>query len=182
WRRMKALRARPNAAHQAIQRLEQKVPRLTLITQNVDDLHERAGSSTAHHLHGTFSRPYCSACRAPYSFPEQAPEETAEGRRIEPPRCAACGAYVRPGVVWFGEGLPPGEWAIAEDAAHDCDVFMCVGTSSVVYPAASLIELAVEAGATTVQVNPYGTHWDERVSYDFRAPAGVVLPALVDLV
>jgi NAD-dependent deacetylase len=59
---------------------------------------------------------------------------------------------------------------------------MCVGTSSVVYPAASLIEFAVAGGATTVQVNPYGTHWDERVSYDFRAPAGLVLPALVDLV
>jgi NAD-dependent deacetylase len=182
WRRMQALRALPNAGHQAIRGLEEKVSRLTLVTQNVDDLHERAGSSTVHHLHGTFSRPYCSACHEAYVFPDGLPDEPEEGRRLDPPRCAFCGANVRPGVVWFGEGLPQDEWAIAEDAAHDCDVFACVGTSSVVYPAASLIELAVEAGAVTIQINPSGTHWDQRVTYDFRAAAGVVLPALVDRV
>jgi NAD-dependent deacetylase len=182
WRRMKALSALPNAGHLAIRRLEEKISRLTLVTQNVDDLHERAGSSTVHHLHGTFSRPYCSACDEAYVFPPGLPEEPEEGRRVDPPHCAACGARVRPGVVWFGENLPQDEWAIAEDAAHDCDVFACVGTSSVVYPAASLIELAVQAGAVTIQVNPAGTHWDQRVTYDFRGPAGVVLPALVDRV
>jgi NAD-dependent deacetylase len=179
WRRMKVSRALPNPAHQAIHSLETKVPRLTLVTQNVDDLHERAGSTQAHHLHGTLAHPYCSSCHDPYVFPSGMPDEPEDGRRVDPPPCAACGSRVRPGVVWFGEGLPQHEWAIAEAAAEDCDVFFCVGTSSVVYPAASLIERAVDAGAVTIQVNPGGTAWDERVSYDFRAPAGALLPSLV---
>jgi len=179
WRRMKVLRALPNAGHQAIQSLETKVPRLTLVTQNVDDLHERAGSTHVYHLHGTLAHAYCCACHEPYAFPAQLPDEPEEGRRVDPPSCATCGARVRPGVVWFGEGLPQREWTIAEHAAKDCDVFLCVGTSSVVYPAASLIEIAVDAGAVTIQVNPGGTAWDQRVSFDFRAPAGAVLPILV---
>jgi NAD-dependent deacetylase len=182
WRRMKVLRAQPNPAHRAIHALEDKVPRLTLVTQNVDDLHERAGSTQVHHLHGTLAGPYCSACREPHAFGFGVPEEPEEGRRVDPPLCASCGACVRPGVVWFGEGLPQDEWAVAERAAEDCDVFFCVGTSSVVYPAASLIELAVEAGATTIQVNPGGSAWDRRVSYDFRAAAGAVLPNLIAIV
>jgi len=179
WRRMKALRALPNPAHEAIRSLQEKVRRLTLVTQNVDDLHERAGSSPVHHLHGTLAHPYCSRCGAPYSFPPEIPEEPEEGRRVAPPPCAECAAHVRPGVVWFGESLPEREWDIAERAAQDCDVFLCVGTSSVVYPAASLIEHAAANGAVTIQVNPNSTSWDDRVSHDFRGPAGVVLPALV---
>lgn len=179
WRRMSALRAAPNAAHRAIQSLQGKVARLSLVTQNVDDLHERAGSSNVQHLHGTLAHPYCIACREPFTFPPGIPEEPAEGRRVEPPRCGLCGARIRPGVVWFGEALPQREWELAERAAKDCDVFACVGTSAVVYPAASLIALAAASGAVTIQVNQGGTDWDARVAYDFRGPAGVVLPALV---
>jgi NAD-dependent deacetylase len=176
---MKALEAVPNAAHQAIASLQEKVALMTLVTQNVDDLHERAGSSNVQHLHGTLAHPYCTACREPFSFPRGVPEEPPEGRRLDPPRCAFCGARIRPGVVWFGEALPQREWELAERAAEDCDVFACVGTSSIVYPAASLIERAVARGAVTIQINPGGTNWDTRVSYNFRGPAGVVLPAFV---
>jgi NAD-dependent deacetylase len=182
WRRMQVLRALPNAGHRALRSLEHKVRKLTLVTQNVDDLHERAGSENVVHLHGRLGNPYCMTCGEPYAYPPGIPDEPEEGRRLDPPRCSRCGAPVRPGVVWFGESLPEREWAIAEAAAVDCDVFACVGTSSVVYPAASLIERAVAGGAVTVQVNPAGTDWDQRVSYDFRAPAGTVLPALVEAV
>jgi NAD-dependent deacetylase len=179
WRRMKALQAIPNAAHRAIQSLQEKVAQMTLVTQNVDDLHERAGSPNVQHLHGTLANPYCVACQEPYTVPPGVPEEPSEGRRVDPPRCAFCGARIRPGVVWFGEALPQREWELAARAAEDCDVFVCVGTSSIVYPAASLIERAAARGAVTVQVNPGGTDWDTRVSYDLRGPAGVVLPALL---
>jgi NAD-dependent deacetylase len=179
WRRMKALQALPNAAHRAIQSLQEKVARMTLVTQNVDDLHERAGSLNVQHLHGTLAHPYCTACREPFTFPPGVPEEPPEGRRADPPRCALCGDRIRPGVVWFGEALPRREWELAERAAEDCDVFACVGTSSVVYPAASLIERAAGRGAVTIQVNPGGTDWDSRVSFDLRGPAGIALPSLV---
>jgi NAD-dependent deacetylase len=173
------LQAVPNAAHRAIRGLQEKVARMSLITQNVDDLHERAGSSNVQHLHGTLAHPYCAACREPFIFPPGVPEEPPEGRRVDPPRCALCGAPIRPGVVWFGETLPQREWELAERAAEDCDIFVCVGTSSVVYPAASLIERAAARGAVTIQINSNGTDWDTRVSYDLRGPAGVVLPDLV---
>ena len=180
WRRMQVLRALPNAGHSAIASLEKKARRLTLVTQNVDDLHERAGSLNVDHLHGTLSHPYCVACRNPFTFPPGVPEEPEEGRRVEPPLCPLCGGYIRPGVVWFGETLPKAQWALAEQAAAACDVFICVGTSSVVYPAASLIQHAAAAGAITIQVNPNSTSWDARVSYDLRGPAGIVLPALIE--
>ncbi len=179
WRRMKALRATPNAGHVAIRDLQQKAPRLTLVTQNVDDLHERAGSFNVVHLHGRLSNPFCEACRQPFTPAPGIPEEPDSGRRLDPPRCAACGSRIRPGVVWFGESLPQHEWSIAQEAAESCDVFFCVGTSAVVYPAASLIEHAAARGVTTVQVNPGGSSWDEHVSYNFRCPAGALLPELV---
>jgi NAD-dependent deacetylase len=179
WRRMKALRAAPNAAHTAIRDLQHKAPRLTLVTQNVDDLHERAGSPNVVHLHGRLSWPYCEDCRQPFTPALGIPDEPEQGRRLDPPRCTACGSRVRPGVVWFGESLSQSEWNIAERAADRCDAFFCVGTSAVVYPAASLIERAAARGVTTVQVNPGGSSWDEHVSYNFRCTAGAMLPELV---
>jgi NAD-dependent deacetylase len=179
WRRMKMLRAIPNPAHEAIRALEDMTPRLTLVTQNVDDLHERAGSRVVHHLHGTLTHPFCVACKRLFSLPPGIPDEPENGRRVEPPRCGDCNARIRPGVVWFGESLPQHEWDIAEQAALDCDVFLCVGTSAIVYPAASLIPLAAKSGAVTVQINPAATDADARVSYQLRGLAGVVLPTLL---
>jgi NAD-dependent deacetylase len=179
WRRAAVLAAQPNAGHRAIADLAARVPQLTLITQNVDDLHERAGSRGALHLHGRLSHPFCAACRQTHVLPGGMPDLPPGGARLEPPRCAACGARIRPGVVWFGESLPEREWRGACDAAGRCDVFLCCGTSSVVQPAASLIDRAIAAGATTVQVNPNATDYDGAVTVAIRGPAGVVLPSIV---
>ena len=179
WRRAAVGRAEPNAAHRAIAQLASRVPELTLVTQNVDDLHERAGSPTVLHLHGRIARPYCENCRRPHAFSDTSTSR-GEGRRIEPPRCAACGARIRPGVVWYGESLPVEEWQAAQDAARRADLFFCVGTSAIVQPAASLTDLAIDAGAVTVQVNPNATGIEERVSFALRGPAGSVLAALLE--
>lgn len=179
WRRMLVLRAEPNPAHQAIAAMAEHIPQFTLITQNVDDLHERAGSKQTLHVHGELARPYCEACRKHYVLPTEIPQLPPGGMRIEPPRCASCGARVRPGVVWFGESLPELEWAAAVEAATYCDVFLSVGTSSVVQPAASLTQMAIRAGAVTVQVNPNETALDASVTFAVRGQAGIILPELV---
>lgn len=179
WRRATVLGAMPNAAHRAIAAMEKRVPHFTLVTQNVDDLHERAGSSNPLHLHGQLSRPHCEACRQSYVPAKGIPDVPRGGARIEPPRCAACGANVRPGVVWFGESLPVPEWRSACEAAQHCDLFFCCGTSSVVQPAASLTDMAIRAGATTVQVNPSATGYDGSVTVTIQGPAGTVLPSIV---
>lgn len=183
WRRKAVARAQPNAAHRAIAQLARIVPALTLITQNVDDLHERAGSPSVLHLHGRIAAPYCEACRRPHAVPEdpEDPEAGGEGRPIEPPRCSACGARIRPGVVWFGESLPDETWQAARTAALHADVFFCIGSSSLVQPAASLTDLAMRAGAMTVQVNPNATGVEEWVTYSLRGAAGTVLPLLLEL-
>ncbi|MCC7464187.1 MAG: NAD-dependent deacylase [Gammaproteobacteria bacterium] len=179
WRRACVRRAEPNPAHRAIVRLGACVPRLTLVTQNVDDLHERAGSAGVIHLHGELAQACCERCRAPHAAAAPNADLPEGGRRIEPPRCRGCGGRVRPAVVWFGEALPRRLWEAALAAARDCDLFFCIGTSAVVQPAASLIGMARHAGATTVQVNPHPTAADREMSHALRGMAGVVLPQLV---
>jgi NAD-dependent deacetylase len=179
WRRAALLAAEPNAGHRAIAAMAEHVPQLTLVTQNVDDLHERAGSRGAVHLHGELSKPYCQACGRPYVFPAGTPDIPPAGVRIDPPRCAACGAKVRPGVVWFGESLPDAPWQAALESAGHCDLLLCCGTSALVYPAASLAQVASDAGATTVQINPNQTPLDALVTLAIRGPCGTVLPQLV---
>ncbi len=179
WRRAAVLAAQPNAGHQAIVAIAGHVPQLTLVTQNVDDLHERAGSQGALHLHGELAKAYCQACRKSYTFPSGIPDVPPGGARIEPPRCVACGSRIRPGVVWFGESLPELTWLAAVEAAKVCDVLLCVGTSLLVYPAASLVKVAIARGATTVLVNPNPTDLDSSVTAAMQGPAGVVLPRLV---
>ena len=178
WRRAAVQNAKPNPAHHAIATLANHVPQFALVTQNVDDLHERAGSRDVVHLHGELCRPHCENCRRPYAIPEIPPQSSQAGR-INPPRCEFCGAKIRPGVVWFGERLPEQQWLAARDAAKHCDVFLCVGTSSLVQPAASLTDIAVNAGATTIQVNPNPTGADGSMTFTLRGPAGTVLPQLV---
>jgi len=180
WRRAVVHRAQPNPAHLALARLAGRVPRLTLVTQNVDDLHERAGNAGVLHLHGQLARPYCEQCLAPFQLPDPDPDAPEGGRRIEPPRCGACGGRVRPGVVWFGESLPQGPWRAAVEAARQCEVFFCIGTSALVQPAASLIDLARQSGAVTVQVNPNPTETDRTVTHLLRGKAGEIMPLLVE--
>ncbi|MCF8978002.1 NAD-dependent protein deacylase [Pseudomonas syringae] len=157
WRRQKVGQAKPNGAHLAIAELAKHVPKLTVVTQNVDDLHERAGSLDVIHLHGSLHAPRCIDCGLPYTLPITSEALLEGGSRIEPPRCSACSAcsgYVRPGVVWFGEMLPEDAWSAGLAAADDCDVFLSIGTSGIVYPAAELPLRALGHGATVVHINP----------------------------
>ena len=179
WRRMQALRAEPNAAHLAIAALQQLVPSLTVVTQNVDDLHERAGSRGVLHLHGSLQSPRCFVCGRPHGLLPGIPDEPEGGRRLDAPRCIHCGGAVRPGVVWFGEELPAPELKQALAAAGDCDLLFAIGTSGMVQPAATLPALARRAGATVVQINTMCTDLDGGCSYLLVGPAGAVMPGLL---
>ncbi len=179
WRRMQVLRAQPNPAHMAIAELARHVPRLTVVTQNVDDLHERAGSTEVLHLHGSLHAPRCFACGRSYIFPPGTPDEPEGGRRLGPPSCQHCGGPVRPGVVWFGEGLPQQVLDAAFAAARACDLLFAIGTSGLVHPAARIPWLAKQAGAKVVQVNPTATALDDDCSWSLRGAAGAVMPKLL---
>jgi NAD-dependent deacetylase len=179
WRRARVMRAAPNPAHAAIARLARHVPALSLVTQNVDDLHERAGSTSVVHLHGRLMAPRCAACGAPWRYPPGMPDEPEDGRRVSPPDCPRCAGPIRPGVVWFGEPLPPEAWQQAVAAAASCDLFITVGTSALVYPAAQLPQLAAEQGARVLQVNPQPTALDTCSDWNLPGAAGQVLPAVV---
>ena len=177
WYRMRreaALAAEPNAAHLALARLESLVPGFTLITQNVDGLHRRAGSRQVVELHGDITRVRCS--REGTSAERWA--EPPEGG--EPPRCERCGAYLRPDVVWFGETLPEEALRHAWAALDECEVFLSVGTSNLVEPAASLPWLAAARGATVIVIN---TSMEGQRSgagiHHLSGPAGRVLPELI---
>ena len=170
WRRKLVAEARPNPGHLAISRMQELVPDLTLVTQNVDDLHQRAGSREVIELHGNIRRTKCSV----------------EGMEVEeyddtesPPVCPSCGAALRPDVVWFGEMLPPAALESASDASRKSDVFLSVGTSSLVYPAAALPYEALENGATLVEINPDETPLASYADHALRGPAGDVLPRLI---
>ncbi|RMW02346.1 hypothetical protein ALP03_200204 [Pseudomonas amygdali pv. tabaci] len=154
WRRHKVLQAQPNGAHLAIAELAKHVSKLTVVTQNVDDLHERAGSQGVIHLHGSLHSPRCIDCGQACTLPFTADALPEDGSRIEPPQWSACHGHVRPGVVWFGEMLPENAWSAGLAAADDCDVFLSIGTSGVVYPAAELPLRALGHGATVVHINP----------------------------
>jgi len=180
WRRMKVLQAQPNAAHVAISALARHVPRLTLVTQNVDDLHERAGSGDVVHMHGSLHQPRCFTCAKSPGTPLGMPNEPEGGRRLEPPRCAACGGQLRPGVVWFGESLPAEALDAAFAAAESCDLLISVGTSGMVYPAAEIPGLAWRAGAVVVHVNPQPQKAHTEREFALAGLAGEQLPTLVD--
>lgn len=169
WRRELVGQAEPNAGHHALAELEQKVPNFTLATQNVDGLHRRAGSENVLELHGNILRTICSAERIEVEPP-------GDGT---PPVCPNCGAPLRPDVVWFGEMLPAGTIQAASEASRDCNIFLSVGTSSLVYPAASLPYEALSAGATVVEINLEPTPLTDRADYSLLDKAGEVLPALL---
>lgn len=179
WRRKLVMRARPNPAHLAIARLASLVPNLTVITQNVDDLHERAGSRGVIHLHGSFFSPRCFTCSSPHMLTPGEPDQPDGGRRLEPPRCGHCGGRIRPGVVWFGEALPEDAYGKAAQAVRDCNVMFSIGTSSLVYPAAALPFTAAERGAKVVQVNPAATDLDDVAFINLRGSAGTVMDRLI---
>jgi NAD-dependent deacetylase len=172
WRRELVRQAEPNPGHRALVELERRVPTFSLATQNVDGLHRRAGSENVLELHGNIMRSKCSV--------EGVEAEPRTGDESVPPLCPGCGAFLRPDVVWFGEALPEDVFAAASEAARNCDVFLSVGTSSLVYPAASLPSEAARSGAILVEVNPDDTPLTPHADYALRGRAGEVLPVLVD--
>jgi NAD-dependent deacetylase len=171
WRRDLMRELKPNPGHLAIAALERLVPRVTVITQNVDGLHVRAGSSDVIELHGNIWHNLCADCRKPVP-------EADLGAGI-PPVCPHCKGHIRPGVVWFGEALPAEAWGRAAEVLETADVFFCIGTSSLVEPAASLPRYARSCGRTVIQINPEATSHDEIAQYALRGKAGEILPALV---
>jgi NAD-dependent deacetylase len=176
---MQVLQAKPNPGHIAVAELANYVERLIVITQNVDDLHERADSKSVIHLHGSLHKPRCFECASPFTFPDGIPAEPKGGRRLEPPACSKCNGTIRPGVVWFGETMPEESWQEAERAVLDCDILFSIGTSSVVWPASQLPDMAAISGAKVIQINPSSTALDSTAHYNFRSGAGDVLPELV---
>lgn len=180
-RRRSILNARPNPAHIALARFGELLPEVVVVTQNVDDLHERAGSHPVLHLHGRLDEARCFRCDRPYRHPGPPPPEAGEAE-ITPPTCEACGHPIRPGVVWFGESLPHDVWSQVLQHVNECDALFCVGTSAVVCPAAEIPLIALSRGATVVQVNPQPTELDARVRYNLHGKAGEVLPALFEAV
>ena len=175
WRRAEALRVEPNAGHRAVAAIEAPLPDTVVITQNVDDLHERAGSAAPIHLHGSLFTPCCSDC----GLAATPPPAPVGGERITPPRCGHCASDVRPGVVWFGEALPTAELSAAAEAAMMCDLLVTVGTSGLVYPAAEIPHVAARSGASVIQVNPEPTPLDPVATVNLRGTAARVLPDLV---
>jgi NAD-dependent deacetylase len=171
WRRKLVAKAEPNAGHRALAVLEGRVSDFVLITQNVDGLHRRAGSRNVVELHGNIGRVKCSRENTIVEHWTEVGDEV--------PRCAGCGALLRPDVVWFEETLPPDALQAAEDAARRCQILLVVGTSAEVYPAAALPDYAKSAGATIVEINPNPTPLSDAADYVLRAAAGAVLPALV---
>ena len=174
WRRSRIAACEPNAAHRVIAGWSRCFSNFHLITQNVDGLHERAGTDKTICLHGSIWEVSCwQGCA---NSPKRWRDETVSFNEM-PPRCPYCTGPIRPGVVWFGETLDPATVRKASEAAA-CDVFMTIGTSSVVYPAAGFLSAAKQQGAFTVEINPDATPASSTVDLVLRGPAEKVLPEL----
>jgi len=171
WRRGIIAAAQPNPGHLALAALESRTPAFTLITQNVDGLHQRSGSRNVLEIHGSIWMLRCTSCGESQSN-HQVPLATL------PPECA-CGGLLRPGVVWFGEGLDEQVWQRAVDAVCSAELFLVAGTSAVVYPAASLAPLSKRSGACVVEINLEETPISDAVDASLRGTSGEILTALL---
>jgi NAD-dependent deacetylase len=174
YRRQLVSRVQPNPGHLALAEIEARVPRFTLITQNVDGLHQQGGSKCVLELHGNIRRCKC--------FDHNHPAEVWDERGEIPPRCPQCRSLLRPDVVWFGEDLPVELFYEAERAAKECALFLTIGTAAAVFPAAELPYTASQEGAFVVEINPNPTDFTPRANWAFQEPAGQFLPALVKAV
>jgi NAD-dependent deacetylase len=163
--------AQPGPGHNALAQLARYVPRLTLLTQNIDGLHQRAGSTDVIELHGTLARTRC--------FDEDGVVEHEAPSGNGPPHCPRCGGFLRPDIVWFEELLPVERLRMAQAAAENCDLFLAIGTSLVVEPAASLPYRALSHGAAVAILNLDVTPRDTPPLYLLHGQAGVLLPALL---
>ena len=175
WRHHLVKEVSPNDGHRAVAAWQDYAD-VTVITQNVDDLHERAGSKTVHHLHGSLAEFWCDTCGSRYHGP--LPDMTDPVLEKTPPSCE-CGGLIRPGIVWFGEQLPDEPWQAAVEAVTCADIVVVVGTSGVVYPAAGLPEVALARGAVVIEVNPEPTPLSEAATAYIQQSAGAALPTLL---
>lgn len=171
WRREKVAGVSPNPAHHALAEMQRFFPEFKLITQNVDGLHQRAGSADVIELHGNITRTKC--------FEEDTVVSEWRDTGEVPPKCPRCGGMLRPDVVWFGETLPQAELELAIQLSTHCDVFLSVGTSGLVYPAAGLPLAALRHNVTVVEINPQPTPLTGQATFTLEGAAGVVLPKLV---
>lgn len=175
WRHHLVREVAPNDGHLTLAAWEDHAE-VTVITQNVDDLHERSGSSRVHHLHGSLFEFRCDRCGHPYSDALAPMAEPA--LEAAPPVCG-CGGLIRPDIVWFGEPLPEAAWDASVRAINAADLLVVVGTSAIVYPAAGLPDLALSRGVPVVEVNPEPTPLSDRATITVREAAGTALPTLL---
>lgn len=175
WRRGIIAEVEPNPGHYALAEMEQSIKgrnaQFTLITQNVDGLHRKAGSQNIIEIHGNIQLTKCDACLEPVS--------DWDDRISSPPHCPYCGGLLRPDVVWFGEALPLDALHSSVALSKQCDLFFSIGTSALVQPAASLPVYAIECNATVVEINPNPTPISNHVTCSFQGLSGEILPALI---
>jgi NAD-dependent deacetylase len=171
WRRELVAGAEPNAGHHALVTLAGLVPQLTIITQNVDGLHQRAGSESVIEFHGNLFEDRC--------FVEGCIVSDAD-LSAEVPVCPGCGGMLRPGVVWFGEAIPESAMHAAAAAVSGCELFFSIGTSALVWPAAGLADAARQQGASVVEINLDATPLSSRTDYCLTGKSGSILPELID--
>ncbi|ORB28099.1 NAD-dependent deacylase [Mycolicibacterium parafortuitum] len=176
WRHHMMSAVAPNNAHRAVAAWEDYAD-VHVITQNVDNLHERAGSSRVYHVHGSLFEFHCDVCGSAYHGAVPDMPEPVES--VDPPHCDTCGGLIRPNVVWFGEALPDDAWDKSVQAVVNADVVVSVGTSSVVYPAAGLPELAIARGVPVIEVNPEETPLSPSATVTLRESAVAALPGLL---
>ena len=178
WRMHLVRSASPNDGHFALAELQARTSELKIFTQNVDDLHERAGSTDVHHLHGSLFAVRCFACARPVSDPIDA-SAAPTTQKVKPPSCQRCGGRIRPGVVWFGESLPERVIAEAIEFAGRCDVMVVIGTSGLVSPASQLPIIASKAGAYVIEINPTETAVTKHANVSLRVQATVGCRGLI---
>ncbi|MCE1188540.1 MAG: NAD-dependent deacylase [Ignavibacteria bacterium] len=173
YRRQIVYDTQPNAAHYAITEFE-KFYTVTVVTQNVDNLHTRAGNTTVHELHGNIEKNYCISCKKRFDYQQF---ESGGGS----PKCT-CGGLIRPDIVWFGEYLPQEAFTAAEEAAKNCDILFSIGTSGVVYPAAGIPMLAHRMKRYTVEINVNSTEMSYIFDENYTGKAGQILPDILEFV
>lgn len=175
WRHYMMAAVEPNDGHRAVAAWQDYAD-VHVVTQNVDNLHERAGSTKVYHLHGSLFEFRCDACGSP--FEGDLPEMPEPVEAVEPPQCF-CGGLIRPNVVWFGEALPDDAWQHSVLAVSNSDLVVVVGTSSVVYPAAGLPEAALATGTAVIEINPERTPLSDAATVSLRETAATALPGLL---
>jgi NAD-dependent deacetylase len=175
WRHYLMQDVEPNNGHRAVAAWQDHAE-VHVVTQNVDNLHERAGSQRVYHLHGSLFEFRCDRCQREYLG--QLPDMPQPVEAVAPPQCP-CGGLIRPNVVWFGESLPEREWQKSVDAVSNADVVIVVGTSSIVYPAAGLPDLALANGIPVIEVNPERTPLSDAATVTVREPSAEALPTLL---